>query len=804
MPGAAKAERPFIGRPEAVDALRRRGDAARGGRGGLTVIEGEAGVGKTSLVDGLVREARSKGLRVLSARAASLENPPPYLLIREALASRGDESEVPVSSLPPLAFIPTAVRGDTMTAREAVAHGTESWLVEDRLMEPFGGGTESAGGGRPRVDTEFVSDLLAEGDEAPTVVVLEDVHLADDASLDVIAMLAPQLATRPLWLVLSRPPLGALAGPRRARLETIERTGDAEKLVLRPFTLAEASEFVRTLDRPSEVRDDEITRWYSQSGGNPMFLEQLARRGRTVRTVPTAHRPGTPEEFAEYLAGQLAGLSPPQERVLAVAATLGREFPFGLLLRASGEEEEGLAEIVQELVTHGLLRERPEEILEFLRDDLRLTVYHRLTEARRRLLHKHAAEALEAYAPADEATIFALARHYHLGRVDEKAALYNRLAAELAGRAFAAEVSRQHYERAIECQRRVRPRDPVTELELALEMAVQLDRLGELEAAESVLQAALPPPDSTSVPPSLRIITRISLARIFSDQGRWDDVDRITVELMPAVDETWSPRTRLALHRLRGELLYFYGRYPESLEQHDRALEIARAQHDEREVALETVRRANVLGMIPGRFEEAVADYRRVCRELIERGDLSEAAYALIYLGVVLSWYGRTDEGLVSLGEARELAEKSGDARRLGWALFNIADLERERGNLEVARPANRRAREILEKVGDRFGVVQTQIVEGKILLDSKDLPKAQAELLEAYRMVRELNIPADEAEVVLRLAELALARGDRTGAEIREKELVRLGIERLRPDLVQDHARFVERLRAGGEAAGA
>jgi tetratricopeptide (TPR) repeat protein len=804
MPGAASSERPFIGRPEAVDALRRRGDAARAGRGGLTVIEGEAGVGKTSLVDGLVREARAKGLRVLAARAPSLENPPPYLLIREALASRDEESEMPVSSLPPLAFIPTAVRGESPLGREAVAHGTESWLVEDRLMEPFGGGSDSTAGGRPRVDYEFASDLLAGAARDPTVVVLEDVHLADAASLDVLAMLAPQLATRPLWMVVTRPPLGALAGPVRARLETIERSGDAEKVLLRPFTLTEATEFVKWVDRTAEVRDDEITRWYSQSGGNPMFLEQLALRRQAGRVGPTAHRPGSPEEFAEYLASQLTALPPEQERALAVAAILGREFPFGLLLRASGEDEEKLAEIVQDLVTHGLLRERPDELLEFLRDDLRLTIYHRLTEARRRLLHKRAAEAIEAFSPADEATIFSLARHYHLGRVDEKAAQYNRLAAELAGRTYAPGVSREHYERAIESQRRVRPRDPVTELELALELAVQLDRLGELETAESVLQAALPSAETPSVPPALRLIARISLARIFSDQGRWDDVDRITSELLPAMDGSWSPRTRLALHRLRGELLYFYGRYPESLEQHDHALDLARAQHDEREVALETVRRANVLGMIPGRFEEAVADYRRVCRELIDRGDLSEAAYTLIYLGVVLSWYGRTDEGLVSLGEARELAEKAGDARRLGWALFNIADLERERGNLDVARPANRRAREILEKVGDRFGVVQTQIVEGKILLDAQELPRAQTELLEAYRMVRELNIPADEAEVVLRLAELALARGDRPAAEARERELVRLGIDRLRPDLVQDHKRFVDRLNPGGGTAGA
>ncbi len=804
MPGAAGVERPLIGRPESVDALRRRGDAARDGRGGFTVIEGEAGVGKTTLVEGLVREARSKGLHVLFARAPSLENPPPYHLVREALASRVRSAERPRASLPPLAFIPTAIRSGGGSDDPSDERGPEAWLVEDHLMESFGAGGETTAGGRPRMDSELAGELLAEGNNSPTVLVLEDVHLADEGSLDALGILAPQLATQPLWVVVSRLPLSALPGPRRARLEAIERSAEAETVVVRPFSLAEATEFVRTVERGAEVRDEEVTRWYSQSGGNPLFLEQLARRRSAIRTEPAARPRGNPEEFADYLAGQLSGLAPEQERVLAVASILGREFPFALLLRASGEEEEALAETVQDLVGRGALRERPEEIIEFPRDDLRLQIYGRLTEARRRLLHRKAGEALEAYASADEATVYALARHYYVGKVDDKAAAYNRLAGELAARAFAPQVSREHYDRAMECQRRMKPRDPVTELEMALEIAVQLDRLGELDAAESVLKSALPPADTPSVPPALRAVARISLARIYSDQGRWDDVEKITTELMPMSDPAWSARTRLALHRLRGELLYYYGRYPESLEQHDRALAIAHEEHDAREVALETVRRANVLGMIPGRFEEAVADYKRVCRTLIERGDLGEAAYTLIYLGVVLSQYGRTDEGLTALEEAKQLAEKAGDPRRLGWSLFNIADLERERGNLVGARSANRRAREILEKVGDRFGLVQTEIVEGKILLQAGDLAAAQTELLEAYRLVRELNVPADEAEVVLRLAELALARGDTASVEARAQELARLGIDRLRPDLIDDHRRFLQRMREGGGATGA
>src|SRR4029077_12502327 len=81
MAGTSGAERPFVGRPESGVALRRRSDAVRFGRGGLTVIEGEAGVGKSTLIDGIVREVRAKGLQVLMARARSLENPPPLLLL---------------------------------------------------------------------------------------------------------------------------------------------------------------------------------------------------------------------------------------------------------------------------------------------------------------------------------------------------------------------------------------------------------------------------------------------------------------------------------------------------------------------------------------------------------------------------------------------------------------------------------------------------------------------------------------------------------------------------------------------------
>jgi tetratricopeptide (TPR) repeat protein len=485
---------------------------------------------------------------------------------------------------------------------------------------------------------------------------------------------------------------------------------------------------------------------------------------------------------------------------MSVASVLGKGFTFQLLLRASGEDEEHLAEITEHLVQRGILREGTDKRLEFVRDELRAEVYGSLTDTRRRLLHKKAADALEATGPADVATIFALARHFYLGKVDDRGQEYNRLAAEFAARSMSPAVARDHLERALECHRRARPLDRSGEVEIALELAVQLDRLGELKEGEALLQEILDHPERlTEVSRRQQMLIRIYLAHLVTEQGRWDEAYGLTQELIDHPDTKANPVTLIAVHRLRGEVQYYLGQYAESLTQHDAALAIARQIGDAREIALETVRRANVLGMIPGRYDEAVSDYRQATDALIALGERGEAAYALLFLGIVQSQHGRNPDGLRSLERALELAEEAHDLRRIGWSLFNLADLLQEEGEIAVAEERLHRSRAVLEKIGDRFGVAQTHIIGGKILLRKRELPEAELELLEAYRLVRELHTPADELDVVLRLAEVAFARGDLRQATSRMEELSRRGIEKIRPDLMTDFSRLDSQLRGEG-----
>ena len=812
MAAALRPERPFIGRLEVLDALRRRSDGALGGQGGLTFIEGESGVGKSTLIDALLPELRGRGFRVLTGRSSNLDNPPPLNQIRSAL------EEAPPTA--PEAEAGSALAFVAPVASEAVILGfapradtvgpAERWPVQDRLLEAMTGSGESAEASRSRLFASLSDRFLAIARRGPTLLYLEDVHVTDDASLEFLEYLGLLLEGSSLWVVASTLTITGLPETRRVALERIVNDSHAEVLEVRPFTAGEVIEFVRSFDSTRAVAVEEITRWHSQTGGNPQFLEQLLRTHGELGGIGAGFDPNAPlPDAAQLLARQLPHLSEEETRVMMFGAILGREFPFALLLKATGEEEEPLAEIVERLVGLGILRERPEERLEFVREDLRGEIYATLTDTRRRLLHKRAGEALEATGAADIQTVFALARHFYLGKIDEKAAAYNRLAGEFAARTYSPATARPHLERALECHRRAFPNDLSGELEITLELAVQLDRVGELKPAETLLSEALArPPLMHAASPTQRSLLKAYLARIMTDQGRWDDADRLTEELLGSAETHMSPVTLIAVHRLRGELLYYWGRYAKSLEHHDQALALATSLGDEREIALENVRRANVLGMIPERLNEAVEAYVKGKDALLKLGDKGEAAYALLFQGVVLSQHGKSEEGLKVLHQAEKLAEEAHDLRRIGWALFNIADLtrelvERHEGayTLESAETANRRSKEVLSRIGDRFGLVQTHIIEGKILILRERWRDAELELLEAFRLVRELNTPADELDVVLRLAEVALGRGDLASARSRAEELRVRQIERIRPDLSVDYQNLLRKLPKEGDA---
>ncbi|HLY77301.1 MAG TPA: AAA family ATPase [Thermoplasmata archaeon] len=784
---------PPIGRVEVWSALLRRRERVRGGGGGLTVLDGTNGVGKSSFFAALTEESARNGFRVFHARAPALENPPPFLVLQEAILRPHVEEISPsrrtpavppsparVTALPsdvgpPLGFLPDAERGRTDLPP----------LAAHLLSSSEGAGDVRSS--RQRLYEGFAEPLFLAARSGPVLLAIDDLQFVDPATIDFLDFLVPKLGERSLWVFATALPSGRLPVELESTVEQWVNAGRAERMTLRPLTEREVPEFARWVDPRREVHPSEVSRWFEATGGIPVLLEQLVRGHEVV--FSGSSRAEDERRLSLEPRAVLQEVTEPELKLLSLAAVAGRDVSFPLLIRATGQDEESLAEQVERLVGLGILREKPGEIFEFLREDVRFELYSRLTGPRLRLLHRRVGEATEATGAGDLATIFALARHYYLGRVDPKAVDYNRRAAEFARRAHTAQVAQLHYEQALEAHRRAFPEDLPGELDLVIQIALERDRVGELKRAEQLLRETLARPTVlTAATPDQRALFGLLLGRILADQGRWDEADHAMKETLPSIGAATDPMLKVYGLRLRGEILFYRAEYGEALVHQQEALSAAEATGNPHEVAIQRVRLANVLSMTPGREVESLAHYHEAGETLRELGDNAEAAYAYLCHGVVLSQHGEIEEGLEELVIAAELADRAHDLRRLGWAHFNIADLERLRQRLPEAEKHNQAARELLEGIGDRFGLGQTYLNEGKLHLLAGELDLATRALEQARQLFRDEHLPGDEVEVVMRLAEVDVAGGQLAAAREKIHDLNRRSLPRLRPDLLEDY----------------
>ena len=789
MAAEAGPGRPFVGRGEVVGALRHRLEDVRAGAGEVTLLVGEGGVGKSALVAHLVAEMRAGGIAVLVGQAPPLDDPPPFSLLRSAIESAHEAALPTVSDASP----PGSDAGLVGLAPRLGGENLPDLLsLEQRLLEELGQADDRGERARDRVLQLLAERLVELTHRGPIVLVLEDIHRADDPSLAAIALLADQLHGEPFWLLATSRPTASLSDVGRGRLELFEQAARAREMVLPPFTRDEVAEYLQRSDPSRTYSPDEVDARFTQSSGNPLRLEQLGRRAVERGPAP----PTVPE------------LGPDEQRAIEVAAVLGPEFGIDILRRVSGEaNEKRFAEVVGHLVGAGLLVEHPGDRLAFPADRPREEVYGRLSERRRELLHWSAGEVLEAAGHSGVSTVFALARHFYLGRSSRKSVKYNRLAAEVADRALAPEVALDHLRRAMESQREVKPPNIDEETDLVLEVARVTDELGQLVESEQLLRDFLArEANNARLTSRRRASLEIFLSVVLSSRGDLAPAFELAQKVLATPGLENRPVLKVGAHHQIGFVLYYEGKYAEALVHHTEELRLARPLGNNLVTLRARIWRIADLAMM-GPTEEAVAEARAVTAERDRLHSARESGQAHLILGDMLADARCTPsqrrEAMDEYAKTIQFAEEAHDPRRVAWARYKTGELLREERRFDEADQNLRSAREIFTEIGDRVGLSMTIKVEGQIALDHGDLPLAESRLLEAHRLLKGLRHTLEEIDVVLQLAHLANARGDRANAERHVVELERLRLSALRPDLVKEFAELRRSIGAPGGSGG-
>ncbi len=328
----------LIGRGAEQARLEAALDAAVVGRGGTVVVGGEAGIGKSRLVERLADTARARGATVLTgACLAQGSGAIPYAPFVEAL--RGLSRSVEPAQL-------AALLGP---ARDEVA----------RLLPEVASRTQDAPtrlefdrAGQTRLFEALLGVIERQTRSGPVVLIVEDIQWADDGTRGLLGFLSRNLRHAPaLVLVTLRTGELGRRDPAVAFVAELERDEWVTRLDLHGLDPREVAALLRTLvrDSPSAARVDDIV---DRTGGNPFFVEQLAA---TLAAGADTDTDDLPPELRDVLVARLAGLPNETQRLLRAASAAGRRVDEALLAAVLEVPAQSVADALRPAIAQGIL-----------------------------------------------------------------------------------------------------------------------------------------------------------------------------------------------------------------------------------------------------------------------------------------------------------------------------------------------------------------------------------------------------------------------------------------------------------------
>nr|MBA2725058.1 AAA family ATPase [Actinomycetota bacterium] len=389
----------FVGRREEVASLQSGVDAALEGRSSFFLITGEAGIGKSRLVEVAMTYAKALDVRVVSARCWEAVDSPSYWpwiqVLRELIAELDDSQlrSLDVDSKEIVRLVPQLGKRlgfDQLPSADAVG---DRFLLFDSIA----------------------SLIRAAAARLPLMVVLEDLHAADESSLLLLQFLVGQDRNRGLMVVGTYDDV--VGGEKAHHEQTLSETiRQGHHLALRGLDY----DAVKQLYEGSAGMDpsDEMTRAvYDASEGNPFFVKEtvrmLTRKGELFRPdYSIGFR--VPEGARGVIRQRIAAVDEGVAELLSVASVLGREFDLTLLQKVTEIDVDPLLEILTQACAADLVRETSAlGRYAFSHILIRETLYEDLKAAKRMRLHRTVAETLEEpFAASQDSNRFELAHHW--------------------------------------------------------------------------------------------------------------------------------------------------------------------------------------------------------------------------------------------------------------------------------------------------------------------------------------------------------------------------------------------------------
>jgi predicted ATPase len=399
----------FVGREKERELLRRCLREVKDGRGRIVVIAGPPGIGKTRTAREAGDQARHQGFVALAGNCYDREDSVPFVPFVEVL-------EVVLARVPG----PAAIREILGDQTPELSRLLPQLL---RLFPDLPAPTQASPEQSRRMLFNAVLALVERQSALnPLLVLLEDLHWADEGTLSLLVHLARTISTLPVMIIAThRNDKIDIKPPLTKTLDELIRLGVVEQIPLGGLPERDVAQMIELL-RGHEPSPALVNLVYSNTDGNPLFVEELIRdlvenqsNGDFVERLQQSEV-ALPHSLRLLIRRRLAVVSNEATRVLGTAAVIGRSFNFSLLEAATGAEPDRLVDSLEEAEKAGLISSRleyPEARFKFAHELIRRAVLDDLSVARQQRVHLNIAEAMEfLHSDSLEAHAEDLAHHF--------------------------------------------------------------------------------------------------------------------------------------------------------------------------------------------------------------------------------------------------------------------------------------------------------------------------------------------------------------------------------------------------------
>jgi PAS domain S-box-containing protein len=798
-PRGTLAQPAFVGREAELAAIGAEVEQARLGRGGLVLVEGESGGGKTKLLDELAQRSTEQGIWVLRGQGVDQMAQRPLQVLDgvvEAVVRRSEEDPRFVLAAGSALGGHLEALVDALPSLAGTFGGTESHSL----------GPEAYGEARslPAL-TAFLDALGAMG--APVMVVLDDCQWADELTLKLVSHWSSH---RPTGDLARRVMVVAAFRSEEVPPGHLLRRLDPRTHLALP-ALAEVEMRRMLVSMAGPLPEEAVAVVEQLCEGNPFMatavLRGLVETGAIVHDAvgwgvhPTAMAGvQTSRHAAAFLSRRLDLLPAPARRLLAVGALLGKEFDAGLAASLIGQDAAEAAAGIEEARRRHILWSSDNDCT-FVHDKLREALLAQMDEADRRSLHRDAALAFEAQ---DTDRVFELAYHFDAAGDVRRALPYALAAAERARSQHALEIAERQYriaERGVvwaddDARRHVAEglgdvlmlrghyEEAAAQLATAGRLAADVvdraeieGKLGELAFKRGDVASA-----SEAVERAVRLLgrrmPRRPLGYLVSAIG--EIIVQAFHTLLPGLflarRRPDGARAELLVVRLYSRLAYIYwfqrGRFP-CLWAHLREMNLAERYPPSAELAQAYSEHAPVMTMVPW-FSRGQAYGERSLQIRANLGDVWGEGQSLHFIGVVLYAASRYQDCIDHCRRAVAHLDRTGDCWEANTARWHIAFSHYRLGDLAAAVEAAKGVRQAAVEIGDHqaagialgawakaaSGDLPAEVVHAELLRVGEDV-HTSAEILqaEAVRLIA-ADQPAEAATVLLRAARMVAAKG--------------------------------------------